>query len=663
MGNLLPNLPEEIRAARIGTCYDPIRRRLMQEKIAIDPERVGANMIQMISGKAQLKLRADSSTAKNAQSTFFALDSSFKVGSWVSAGFSMEQSNSEASTNDALNCYCSYIYEGQALQLIDNGVKALFNCMTEEFQERFTELINSSDSTDFFSKYLNFINTFGYGCVTKLMLTSGSAFTMTAKYSSASMANKSKYSASLGVGTPWGGGSVASSFASEVQKTDSQAFLELKGESLPENAPTNSWCNELMKSLLTQGLGKLSTDPGLISSYSGSPPKAPEIPKGEPTKKDPPKGSGTDISKEVQEKLMKDDGFKGRWEEYLSAQKDAFEKIKPDAVTLELCNNRRRLLAIEHDLKISDPLPLPEADKLSLAWDLGGYIPYSYIVKPWTGLFAEQMRSLALPVSFTSIYIAKAYVYYLTQLQFASYMSLMSDADPYFSDNSNIVSDAAMFVGFCGELLKSINITVNDALKKYGKFMETDYEKVVAAFEGKINKVAQEKRFFSAETRRHFFENYKFLMDMAGGGVFVCMFDDGTVSYFTNTGIDIVSKKSVATMLKDALRVYQCLTPKGELRPIYYENGNAKPTYRITNGLKAERKFDECQRAYYAMSNNAGEMDIPDASDAANIVERRYYPANLNDMKDAVTVCGVPMIADVDFNSILDFANPDREIT
>lgn len=193
----------------------------MQEKIAIDPGRVSANTIQLISGKAELKLHADSSTSKNAQSTFFALDSNFKVGSWVSAGFNMETSKSEVSAKDALNCYCSYIYEGQALQLMDNGTKALFNCMTEEFQERFTELINSSDSTEFFSKYLNFLNTFGHGCVTKLMLTCGSAFTMTAKYSSVSTAQKSKYCASLGVGTPWGGGSVASSFASEVQNTDS----------------------------------------------------------------------------------------------------------------------------------------------------------------------------------------------------------------------------------------------------------------------------------------------------------------------------------------------------------------------------------------------------------------------------------------------------------
>ncbi|MDR1664011.1 MAG: hypothetical protein LBR83_03705 [Clostridiales bacterium] len=663
MGTLLPNLPEEIRAARIGTCYDPVRRRLMQEKIAIDPARVSANTIQMISGRAELKLHADASTSKNAQSTFFALDSSFKIGSWVSGGFNMETSQSEASAREALNCYCSYVYQGQAMQLMDNGSKALFNCMTDEFQERFTELINSSGSVDFFVKYLSFLNTFGYGCVTKLMLTCGSAFSMTARYSSASTANKSKYGASLGVGTPWGGGSVASSFASEVQKTDSAAVLDLKGESIPENAPTNSWCNELMKSLLAQGIAKLSKDPGLISSYSGSPPKAPEIPKGEPTKKEPPKGNGKDISKELQKKLMEDDGFKGSWDEYIKAQKAAFEKIKPAAVTAELCENRERLLAIKLDGQPAE-LPPPEPDTLNASWDLGGYIPYSYVVKPWTELFAEQMKGLSLPVTFTSIYIAKAYVYYLTQLQFSSYMNLMSDAGPTIADNPNIANDARLFAGYCADLLKNTTASVSAAISGKGKFTNDDYEKIVSAFEQNLNNMSQARRFFSLSTRWYFFNNHKFFMDMACGCVFAVLYNDGRAVYLTGAADKpLTQQMSVATMLKDAIRTYPCVSPAARLKSASYTHGTMREVFAIAGGLGAVRRLDESNRAYYIVNAAYGEADPADAQDSAEIIQRRCYPANFNDMKDAGTIFGSPMIADVDFNGILDFADPNREIT
>lgn len=295
---------------------------------------------------------------------------------------------------------------------------------------------------------------------------------------------------------------------------------------------------------------------------------------------------------------------------------------------------------------------------------MGGYIPYSYVVKPWTELFAEQMRGLALPVNLTSIHIAKAYVYYLTQMQFASYMNLMSDAGSVLADNANIANDANMFVGFCGDLLKSINTAISDTLKDNGKFTDADYEKIVAAFEKKINEMDRARRFFSAGTRWYFFMNYKYFMDMAGGCVFVHIYDNGKRYYLTETSEKEVTKQmSVATMIKDAIRVYQCLSPTAGLRSTAYQRGALRPAYNIANGLSAERKLDESNRAYYVMSGTSGESDIDHVSNVATVVERRYYPANFNDMKDAVTVFGSPMIADLDFNSILDFANPDRKIT
>jgi len=65
--------PVEIRAARIGTCYDSVKRMLKYDTIVFDLNRLPNGAVIMVDGKATLKLRADSSISKNAQDTFFSV--------------------------------------------------------------------------------------------------------------------------------------------------------------------------------------------------------------------------------------------------------------------------------------------------------------------------------------------------------------------------------------------------------------------------------------------------------------------------------------------------------------------------------------------------------------------------------------------------------------
>lgn len=50
MGDLLPNLPEEIRGARIGACYNPLTRSLMYRKNVIAPQKLDSKAILMVNG-------------------------------------------------------------------------------------------------------------------------------------------------------------------------------------------------------------------------------------------------------------------------------------------------------------------------------------------------------------------------------------------------------------------------------------------------------------------------------------------------------------------------------------------------------------------------------------------------------------------------------------
>lgn len=653
MAYLLPDIPEEIRAARLGSCFDSIKRELIQTKNAIDLNRLDQNAILMVTGTGTLKLTADASTSKGASGSFYALDSKAKIGSWASMSYNMELANSDASTAHTLNCYCSYVYSGQSLKLMDVGSDKLFNYMTDEFQTMFTEMINAADPAEFLEKYMDFQNVFGYGCVTELRLTSGSAFRMTAQYNDSASANKSKYGGSIAIGGFWGGGAVASNFAKEAKKADGNAKLELVAEQIPLDTPTKEWCNTLMKDLLQRGLTELTKDTSFISAYEGKPPAVPEIPAGKPSEKKVPKNEKqNDITKEQQKALMKEDGFRGTWEQYVEAQKKAYEKIKPNEVVKDVNNNIDSFLAMKTEQDTTSHTARAATSSFGSGWNLGGYVPYNYVVTPWTKLFEKQMKGLALPTTFTSIYIAKAYIYYLTRMQFANYLYFLSDVGRDLAENDNIELDADIFAKACSDLLKDIGVRIRRVLQS-SVFTEEQYNYVVTGFEKRVNNLYG---FCSQKTYWYFFNNYDFFMDMACGGVQVYFYPRRDPQYYKHDiGLSRIPQPFItANMLRDAVRDYQVLTPGGSLKSVVFNTSRNRfyPDQNILRGLRGIRIPDITNNSsYYACEIYGDETEC------------RLYTAGYKDLAllNNTSIIGRPMISSFDFDSIMRFADPSGQ--
>lgn len=654
MSKLLPELPFEIRAARIGTCYNPLSRSLIYNKIVIDPSRLDLKAINIVKGSASLQLRANASTSKNVCDTFFSLDSKIKAGSWVSVGFNMETSQSDINTNDALNCYCSYVYKGQRVVLQNNGPNSLFNYMTDEFQAALIDLLNTRESTQFFQKYMAFVQNFGYGCITELYLTSGSAFTMNVSYTSKATANQAKYGGSLGIGTPWGGGSVATSFAKEATAADSAASLYIEAEQIPEDTPTRAWSESLISELLKVGLSELTKKPESITPYIGDAPKAPEVPEGKPSEKEIPASETPLITEKLQEELMRQDNFNGSWESYLKTQQQEYDKLKPEMIVSQVCENCKRLLTIPvNEKKRAVSLQPPEMDSIGGGWELGGYIPYDYTITPWTKLF-PQLKSMALPTTLTSIYIAKAYVYYLTRMQFASYLYFLVDVGEDICENSNIKFDANNYAEACKQLLDNISDTI---MSCSGTFHSEHYDNIVAGFEQNINNMPN---FYSKKTYLCFFENYNFFVENSSG--FIWMFFAGNHSYYLDTKsnpLPLPEPFSVIGMMEKGLRFYPILTPDAKLKSAIFAGFAGHkfyPAVKIIDGLNAKPKTDSHGFKYYI----AEYKYVTEAVSAG--VESRFYGSGFSDLKKlkGASIMGRPMITDFDFNSVIQFADPNQ---
>lgn len=654
MSKLLPELPFEIRAARIGTCYNPLSRSLIYNKIVIDPSKLDLKAINIVKGEASLQLRASASTSKNVCDSFFGLDSKLKLGSWVSVGFNMETSQSDIKTNDALNCYCSYIYKGQRVVLQNNGANTLFNYMTDEFQIALEDLLNTRTSSDFFQKYMAFVQNFGYGCITELYLTSGSAFTMNASFTSKTTANQAKYGGSIGIGSSWGGGSVATEFAKQVTAADSVASLSIEAEQLPEDTPTREWSEKIISELLRLGLNELTKSSGAIVEYRGNVPTAPEIPKGKPSEKKLPISETPLITEKLQEELMKQDGFNGSWESYLKEQQRAYDNLKPEILVSEVCENRERLLTISvNEESTKESLQSPEMDSIGSGWELGGYIPYDYTITPWTELF-PQLKCMALPTTFTSIYIAKAYVYYLTRMQFASYLFFLVDVGETICENSNIKFDANNYAEACKQLLDNISNTIVGCS---GTFHLDNYKNIVAEFEQRINNM---ENFYSKEVYLYFFKNYNFFVENSSG--FILVVSDTNNSYYygsKNNSLPLPEPFSVIGMMEKGLRFYQVLTPSTKLKSAVYIGRHFTTAVNIVNGLNANPKTDSHGFKYYIAENK-----VSTKADSTNSEECRLYGSGFSDLKKLKgnSIMGRPMITDFDFSSVIQFADPNKPL-
>lgn len=643
---LFPDIPIDIRAARIGTCFNSVTRKLMSKKIAIDPNRLKSGAIEFVSNVGQLKLKMNSDTTKDSESTFFGLDAQAEGGAFscsASIGFKTSLASAEASNSQSLNCYCSYVYEGQKMQLIDYGSNELYNYMSDEFQELYSAVITSKNAQEYFANYMKFINTFGYGCITQLYLTSGSAFRMSVKYADNSQANSSKYGASIAVSTPWGGGSVAAEFAKEVSSASSSASMELLSKQIPEDTPTRDWCNNLINSFAGEAFSKLSQSPDAIAPYSGDGPTAPELPAGKPSQKVEPDGNELDISDDMKKEIMKDDGFEGTWAEYEQAQKDAYDKLDTSWI-----NSQSQKIKIQKKSTPSSSLNLQYKKDLNSiyaadenagnSWSLGGYCPFAYTITSWSDLFPK-LKGINLPTTFTSINISKIYMYYFTRIEFSGYLYFLADVGSSLCENDSILIDADIYRTACNDLLNKIQEMINSKQK----IDDDDYSNVVSYFEEAIKSI---NNFYSKKVYDAFFDNYDFFADNSYG--FISVSDTGYyVSVDFRTEKQLPKPFNLLSMLGDAVRVYPIIKNDGSIELMYYEYGWKSCVYHID---KTSKNTDEHGFRYYKL--------LPEEMSKKPI---NLYGVGFEDVPDDnenLSIRGLPMFNDLPFSEIKDFAKP-----
>jgi hypothetical protein len=352
---LIPDVPDDIKGVRIGSCYDAFTRKIMDAAWAILPSSATSDDVVFIKGRGDLFIRANASAASNASASVFSLDTkasggydSAAVGVNASLEFNMQTATASSHHEENLNIYCSYAFTGQRQELRKMDADELIKIMTPTFHAKYDAVIKASTLKDYLKAYLEFAEAFGQGCVTRVFLTAGSAFRLTLQRTDDASATRQKYGGSASFSAHYGGGyggaSVAVAWAKDQQYADSKTTLEMVLDNVPEDTPTAEWVNAQLNNFQNQTLSSLTQKADLIkppdASEHGGPPTAPALPHGVPdksreagkTKVDP---NDKSIDEGLRTALMKKDGFDGSWDDYVKEQKKQYESLSPASVINE----------------------------------------------------------------------------------------------------------------------------------------------------------------------------------------------------------------------------------------------------------------------------------------------------------------------------------------
>jgi hypothetical protein len=348
---LIPSIPDDIMAARIGACYDQFSQKLIPGAYAILPSLAGSDQVVFVSGRGNMTVTANSSSSAAATSTIFQLDTkasggydTVAVGVGGSVDFHMEQAKATSHQDENLNVTCYYAFTGQRQLLRKMDADELYSIMTDSFKHKYDEVVNA-EAEEYPAKYQEFVREFGHGCVTAVHLAAGSAFRMTLTRQDNATTTRRKYGGSASLSGHYGGGyagaSVAADWAQDHQTADAQTTLDIQTDSLPQNAPTADWVNNMLNNFVGVTLNALTEKANTIEPpASVEPVKAPEPPHGVPDKSkspDKPKADPSDkgVSEALQDQIMKDDDWSGSWDEYKAAQQKLLDSISPTKVVEE----------------------------------------------------------------------------------------------------------------------------------------------------------------------------------------------------------------------------------------------------------------------------------------------------------------------------------------
>eukprot|EP00751_Fragilariopsis_kerguelensis_P015969 CAMPEP_0170845776 /NCGR_PEP_ID=MMETSP0734-20130129/7768_1 /TAXON_ID=186038 /ORGANISM="Fragilariopsis kerguelensis, Strain L26-C5" /LENGTH=851 /DNA_ID=CAMNT_0011214627 /DNA_START=247 /DNA_END=2802 /DNA_ORIENTATION=+ len=620
INSFIPLIPEDVKSARIGSGFDTVTGKLKSRAEVFHLGKLNrADLLEQIDGSLTTKYHVDQSSSDIQSNSFFGSDTEAKTSFWcvsASVGASMDKEKAQANSSFSENLVLQSLNTGG--YMLVRGVTSLsddvYNCTFDAFKDHYDPIMKATTTLEYFAAYENFSKIYGDSCVTKVHLIAGSALQITLRKEGSSQSSNAKYGASASVSTPLGGVSDAQKWGNGMKKKHAGGTMDCTEVHFPmgkNQPPTFEFIHAEYIKRVGQAIDTLQDkdeflDPNVVAKdlLDVTAPEIEEVDLDE-TKEAPEKALPDDKIKELEEKDEKEQQIKDgdedlNPEEYRKKKLHKTKKLKNNTTKKNGASNvvkegrRARKKKKKYGLLSNNNTILTGVeDKSSLygatpadynGWDTGGFWVNGFETTKWTALFPQLKRTF--PQDDSTIFIARAWLYLLTRIEFLEYLKLIIDVGDDIAyhwgkekaDLRSTMVDARIFSDLCDYLKKKIAF----ALDHQSVFSQVDYLDMIVDFNEKLDQKRDDRSFSSMKVYDTFFDNYDVFHNNPLGFVQISHTVDGDeYTAYTEVGNPTikqsVGKASLPTLLTDARRCYPVINVDGNTVMVAYHRARIGP--------------------------------------------------------------------------------------
>mmetsp|Transcript_29811 Transcript_29811/g.33418 ORF Transcript_29811/g.33418 Transcript_29811/m.33418 type:complete len:710 (+) Transcript_29811:200-2329(+) len=698
INSFIPLIPEDVKSARIGSGFDTVTGKLKSRAEVFHLGKLNrADLLEQIDGSLTTKYHVDQSSSDIQSNSFFGSDTEAKTSFWcvsASVGASMDKEKSQANSTFSENLVLQSINTGgfMILRGITWMSDSVYNCTFDTFKHYYDAIMKATTKIEYVAAFKRFNDVYGDACVSKVHLIAGSALQITLRTDSSSQSSTHKYGAKASVSTVFGGVSDATNWGNGMREKYAGGTVDCTEVHFPKGAhkwpPTYKYIHDEYKRRAGKAIDQLFINDKVLDPEEEKEKQienpltftAPEIEMddgADETEKAPEKALSEDEMKkaddEDEKKQQKEDGDGDlRPEEYQKKKKNRNKKLKdkttkkngPTNVIKEarsavkenkkirLHSNNYNTNFLANSTRSDDKSSLyGDAQRGATAggneWDTGGFWVNGFETTKWTALFPQLKRTF--PQDDSTIFIARAWLYLLTRIEFLEYLKLIIDVGDDIAyhwgkekaDLRSTMVDARIFSDLCDYLKKKIAF----ALDHQSVFSQVDYLDMIVDFNEKLDQKRDDRSFSSMKVYDTFFDNYDVFHNNPLG--FVRVQFGGTVTYFrSNGGTTAVDGLRLPALLTDANRYYPFIFADGRSAMVCY--------YVHMQGFWFESSSDFFR--LYRKEPNGGTLgwEAYSSIDPLWDVPQTFYGVNYDDLDtNGGKMFGVPFLSRLPFDKIV----------
>lgn len=246
--------PESLDTIEIGQCVDMVTKIVKSEEASIFDPKALKKLALLEEKKAQMGEKKFSKVCTSnemevAKSIGFGIKGDIAYKSVRAAGeYSYNSGKARLTTGEMLRIYFSYVYSRAHMRLDYGPARKtdMISALRKDVKKAYFKIVQAKKIADKYAAYIEFLNTYGHGCITRVNYASGSSAQLTLGMQTIASKSESQHNGSFSISYRDSANLQASVALIKKENTKfSQLQIDYTMTNFPANTPTQKWMQEM----------------------------------------------------------------------------------------------------------------------------------------------------------------------------------------------------------------------------------------------------------------------------------------------------------------------------------------------------------------------------------------------------------------------------------